>query len=615
MGQVSANGDPSALERFARAIERAIPSFDRGARAIAKRLDRRRWAVPLLAVIAIVFTSPLYEHPMGVGFGDWVWFHFIWDSARKTIVEFGELPFWNPYHCGGNIAWANPNNFGASPLFWLLSPLPAAVGIKVFLTLMTFLGAWGAYELVRRFYARGAWPVFAAVFFACSGYLGWHMNGQTGMTNLQLLPWAFYFYLRGRRVWTWALASGGVLAMMAVTSGIYPLIVTSVGMLAHGIVSAWGGGPMVLLRYAKSGAIACASCVVYSAYKALPMADFLRDHERARGAGDFVTFPILFRSLVEKHTVHDHIWTTNPQFYGWWGEYGNYIGWGGIALLVMALWHAGRRLRRERWLVVIAVALALGDHGSYSPYAMLRELPMFDSFRVPTRHLIVADLWVAALISATGRAIAHWGRRPSAPFRRGWLVMCWALAAWVGADMILTNGLGVFRDSMPTPPPPRHVKGAIYKQVRDDRGAMINHLPLGEGTIDCWEELTVGVAASLRANALSEVYFADTSASTTDSVGMTEFSPNRWTIHASLETPRTVVLNQNAYRGWRTSAGELLEYGGLLAVRLPAGDHDVEVSYVPPGLGRGVALTLGGLALTSIVLVVRRRKRRREKPR
>jgi hypothetical protein len=75
------------------------------------------------------------------------------------------------------------------------------------------------------------------------------------------------------------------------------------------------------------------------------------------------------------------------------------------------------------------------------------------------------------------------------------------------------------------------------------------------------------------------------------------------TIAARVETtePATIVLNQNYDPGWQGSRGEVVEWDGLLALRLAAGRHDVEVRYAPASFYVGAVTSA---ATASILLVL-----------
>ena len=191
----------------------------------------------LLSAVAFAFVSPLFAKPHHLGHGDWLWHHFVWDAARKTILDYQELPWWNPYYCGGNIGIANPQSFGLSPFFWLLLPLSTALAMKVHLWIMITLAQCGAFELALHQKASRVAAVVAAIAFGCSGFFGWHINGQTGMAMFALLPWVMLFFLLGYQNYRYCIAAGAAMASMVVTAGVYPTALTAVAVTILTVVS------------------------------------------------------------------------------------------------------------------------------------------------------------------------------------------------------------------------------------------------------------------------------------------------------------------------------------------------------------------------------------------
>lgn len=69
-------------------------------RVLSDRMRDSR-AVALLAIVSIVFVSPIFRHPANFGVLDWDYNLFLQGVPRTTIVEYGQLPLWNPYEWGG----------------------------------------------------------------------------------------------------------------------------------------------------------------------------------------------------------------------------------------------------------------------------------------------------------------------------------------------------------------------------------------------------------------------------------------------------------------------------------------------------------------------------------
>lgn len=85
-------------------------------------------------------------------------------------------------------------------------------------------------------------------------------------------------------------------------------------------------------------------------------------------------------------------------------------------------------------------------------------------------------------------------------------------------------------------------------------------------------------------------------------------------IEFAYETPEggTVVINQNAYQGWKVLSpnAAILERSsdGRMAVKLPEGEGIVRLRYSPPGFGTGLAVSISGIVLALAGAFVSRRQ-------
>lgn len=564
-------------------------------------LSRRGVVLPLFAAIAVAFTYPLFLAPMRLGHGDWLWFHFTWDSARRTIVGFHELPWWNPYSCGGSLGIANPQSFGASPLFWLLLPFPTALAMKLYLALCTFLGLWGTWELAVRHRAAGPFAIVAAMLFACSGTMGWHMNGQTSMAAFAGLPWVMLFTEKADDDARFAFAAGAVLATMTLSGGVYP---TAMGVLLVGACFAvdvaahprrW---PKLLGR---SAAVALAF-VGFASIKLVPMFEFLRDHGRPVGPDDAIGLSLVPKMLLEQRTTQTQMWPRGSYTYGWWGEYGNYVGYAGIALVLVLSTASGRRGLRALAVAGLGFALLLGDHGRLAPYRLLRALPMFGSLRVPTRYWVIVNLGMALAVAIGGARLAALPRRWAQSATAALLL----LSAWVAVDLVRTNGVAVFSGAMLTDPAPRDEPPAPIRQVRGQAHAMYQYPPRNLGTLACFDEVSVEPSPRLQGGLPSELTVEPPAAGSVRLVG---WSPSSITFDVELDRPARIAINQNGYRGWRTDEGSIDVRAHQLGVLVDAGTRRVHVRYRPLGYLWGLAGTGAALGLGFLALRPRRRAR------
>lgn len=545
-------------------------------------LARRAVSLPILGLVAIAFLSPLFAKPMHLGHGDWLWFHFTWESSRKTILGFHELPAWNPYYCGGTLGIENPQSVALSPFFLLLLPFPTAVGMKLHLLLMTFAGAVGTFELLRLLRAHAAAALVGAVLFACSGAIGWHMNGQLAMAAFQLFPWAMLsleLSLRRRH----PLASWGIgvaLATMVLSGGVYPIALSSVA-LGLRLVGERGALRRGLAPLVTGGAVAAG----LAAAKLVPMAMFLAASGRPIERDDAISPSLLLPMLVVRRTTETQIWDRAGGYvYAWWGEYGNHVGWLGLALVAVALAYANRKA--APWLVGLALCLAflMGDHGPGSPFHWLRALPVFGSLRVPTRFWMVANLFLAAAVSLGLSRILR-GKLPAAA---RWIALALGLA--VSFDLVRTNGIAVFAGAMQTPPAPADQGAKPMRLVRHPAHRMFELPAQNLGTPACWDEVRVPGSLALRPDAPSEVWLRPPGGE----AEVVKWTPSSVAVRVKTEGPATLFVNQNAAPGWTVDGSPMAAQAGLVGAAVPAGERVVVFRRRPPGwwVGWGVSFVV-----------------------
>ncbi len=578
-------------------------------RRLERLLRDRRLLLLFFAAVAFSFTQPLFAHAMNLGHGDWLWYHFVWDSERRTILEYHELPWWNPYYCGGSVGIANPQSFALSPLFWLLLPFPTAVAMKLYLALTVFLGLWGAHELARAMKITGLGPLLGAVVFGCSGIIGWHMNGQTSMAVFELLPWLALWFLRAVEDPRFSLAAGAVLAIMATSAGVYPTITGALMMVLMASLQGVYEGKWGLFRALRAGALSALAMVGFAALKLLPMLDFLRDHRRPIERDDAISWHLLLEIFLVKRTTTTQLWPHVGYMYAWWGEYGDYLGVLGLVVGILCLLASVQRLRMEAWLALLFLAIAMGEHGRWAPYSLLRKLPVLGNLRVPTRYLTAFNLWLGIAMARWTTRTWRWSwLRRSRGLRAALVSLVLGLSGFLVVDLVRTNGRAVFEAAMPTPPAPENTSGLPYRQVPGVPWAMYQFPPRNEGSLRCFDELHVEISPRLIAHLPAELYLRTPSAG---SVELTSWSPSRWDVHVALSRSARLVLNQNYFRGWAASIGELSSDQGLVVVDLPAGERALSIRYTPPGHALAWGLTLVTMGLAGVVLtralVARRR--------
>jgi hypothetical protein len=563
----------------------------------------RRWGWLLLALTAVVgFFVPFFLQWGLYGFGDWGYFHQLDAVARRTILEFGELPEWNPYSCGGNVLAANTQAHIWSP--WLVFPLllGPADGEKVTVFLHAVLSALGMWWLLRAMGVHGAGRFLGTVLWTCSGFFGHQVSGgHVWAWPFYYLPLVLLFFFKGCHELRWASLAGLFWGLMALEGGVYPGPYTALllGLVAAALALGWApleGRPRAAWwRPLAALGVAGVFFFLIAAMKLLPDLAHMAAHPRTVTDYDRIPGGLLLDTLVwrSRDWAWDRPWFHN---YRWWGEYGNYVGWATLALAAGALVLRFRRSRVPLLLLSLSLALTLGHLGPGTPWDTLHRLPVFSSLRVPTRFTVFTSLALAFL---AGLAVSEGERWLRERLRTGWVrwvaVLLPALVAvGVAADVAVFNAHPMYRVWTEHPPEPDRPPAAI-KQVRGTYKRMYDHTARNHGTLVCQENNSI--PRSPRVKQQEREYGVIPPADGT--VRLVDWSPNEIRLDVELKRDAIVWVNQNYHDGWTADVGRVDQVEHQLVVLAPKGRHRLTLRYRAPGLRAGIGLTAGGLLLVA----------------
>ncbi len=568
----------------------------------------RVWITALYGALSYAFCSPLFAHPAGLGVYDWDQHLFYYGAVLKNVVEYGQMPFWNPWYCGGNVLWQNPQIALLSPVYPLTALMPLALAMKINIVLHYWAGFIGMHLLLGRVVGLRSLPIvlFLATMFTASGAPAIHfLVGHSVFLPAFYLPFLLYCYFTAIESGRLRLAmlGGGAIALMVYNGGthILPMAFAAIGMLSVGIAAMrrqWR--PIVI------GLVCCVAGLAYSAPKLLPVVSFVGS-EQFWDTRPEIERPDRSSLEMAVRIYLDPYHMSRPKFpvqrHGW-HEYGNYIGeFAGLLIVVSLPWIGFARRSHRYWLgLPLALAsagfflLSLGEFAAWAPASLVTHVPLFSSFRIPSRYTIPFVLCASLAVAWAVRALdadALAGRA-----RAFVSVLCIVAAI----HLIATNRL-LLQNVFSQPPATRSFQWMQGpKQIETDSvtnayiagSPMLTALLNDQSFFNCYESLQL----KRTADAEHPLIFSDNKASLVDS----SFTPNRidFTVVGGSE-PSRLSLNQNYATGWRSSAGAFTYEPGaaMPGVTLAAGQTGkFSFSFVPDWLWTGVGVLAAALMLS-----------------
>ncbi len=379
-----------------------------------------RWTRLLLFCIPIIiYFLPLLLTGKNEAPGDPDYYFGLYEGFRKTVLDYHQFPWWDPWISGGVPLFGNVQ-FG---LISISAPLVLVfgtpIGLKLSLLLYGVIAFFGARRLFLRYFKTSevrsialAYVFAFCGFFAARAYMGHFTFSLAAYT-----PWAvyYYLYLHEKRVW---IKFAVVLALLIDTAPHYTAIMTvdilALLFIAETVRMLWRRhDKLVVAAYKqriKEAAKAAVLFILLVGVRMFYVLNFYNDYHRALDLASekFTTVQNGFLAMW----WYPNFTTAPARGLTWsWGEIETYIGTGtflAVSLILVAWLHYKKNFARQfsrsivflLLLFLIFFALGMGDFSRFSPYAIAQKLPLFNAMRVATRWIFWDACIVLIIIAA-----------------------------------------------------------------------------------------------------------------------------------------------------------------------------------------------------------------------
>ncbi len=296
---------------------RALQAADR-----FPRRHRRLAIGALYGLLSLAFCAPLFAHPQALGIHDWDQHLFYYGAVLKNIVEYGQMPFWNPWYCGGDVMWQNPQIALLSPVYPLTAIMSLQLAMKVNILLHYWIGFVGMHVLITRVIGVTFLPavVYLATLVTASGAPAMHLRvGHSVFLPGFYLPMQLYFFFKAFKTgeWRYAAAAAMTLALTIVNGGMHILPMSIAALGTFSLCAAIGRRDWRPLAFAIASV---AAGLAYSAPKLLPMVEYVRgdrfwDTRNPTPKPDLVTLDMLTQIYLLPREVEGS--PLPMQRYGW----------------------------------------------------------------------------------------------------------------------------------------------------------------------------------------------------------------------------------------------------------------------------------------------------------
>jgi hypothetical protein len=593
-------------------------------------------AIAIVAVTAAYVCADLARDTSTYGVHDWDTIESYRWLVVDSLVHFHQLPFWDPFSCGGHPGWAAPEGGTSlvSPALPAYLLLPFTVALRAEIVLFLAIALVGTWLLAARFCKDPL--VVAAVCVVTVMNSRWALQAGAGHTwhlTYAFLPWAIWCFFRAndasdandeRARLRWIAATAAFFALLIYTGGVYPFPHTALAVSMCGALVAWRAEswqPIV------NAIVAMVVGVALAAPKLVPLIDVMSKFPRTVGSREYLD-PI---SFVRTFTSTDSDRASWPFWHtDWaWHEYGIYIGSFALVAIAIGAWRSPKdaTLRAVRLTGFAFLLLSLGMIG---PWFLLHLVPPFRSQHVPSRFEYPGLLFITLAAAAFGEAklaeLRARSVRPRLVDAAAFALVCLiAIPIAMQARSALAKGFGVV-----LPPVPRRDR---YEQTyavppeleygSANGPASITLHQANVGVIRCstfhafnhgeWK-LYGGRPPGLGAIGIGEESYRGEAFLDSGDGGaeIVTWSPNEVVVRVhGARVGDLAVLNQNWDESWRANGAPTIALRSMNAYRVTASDETVVFRYRPRAFD--AALVISALALAGLVIAGARASARAKK--
>lgn len=567
---------------------------------------RLRWLVAglLLVIITPLVLIGFWYSPDTLGLSDWDYYFSLHHSWRQIILDFKQLPTWNPWTCGGTAGLGDPEFSVFTPTFGLELLFGEAAGLRLAIFLSVIVGSLGMLTLAKRLRLSPQGGLVAAlgVWFGSVNLLE-IVEGHVNIFSAMWIPWIFWalisaYWTPSHRRWKYTVLLAVFLAATFYQGGIYLLMYTALAFL---ILPWLTRHPLQMLRImVVSGLLALG----LAAFKMIPVLAWLKDFPDKVYANTTYTLPYLYDILLARHL---HGTQVIPNQGTGWHEYGAYIGPFIVGLALVGA-SKGRRSRLVRGLVIAALlALLLSSSGP-----LLK--PLFDHVPFIPRSAIARVILFAviplSLLAGIGLdAVRRWSRSG--------LLLGAVLVALAGLDLFgvayaLSLQAFVLPDvvrSLPHSPYPLAftVKTFLTRYHGDDHTRAYAAVRAGYGALNYCSVLGPNAGVKPIEDELGGPYLIFEHP--TSHGRLLAWSPRSATVEATAVEPDTISLNTNYARGWKVNGQPARNIAGRVGTALQPGTVTLKFTYHAPGFVTGAVISLLTLLFVGTLSITRQWRR------
>ena len=334
--------------------------------------------------ITLIYFWPIIKDIEALGIQDWDQ-NFAWNEfSRISLLEYGQFPFWDPFRCGGSVHFANPQMSVISLQTFFVLAFGTVSGIKISILFHSWIGMLGFYLFAKQHHLSRQASFISSMVFSFSGIVSSFLStGMVVFISFVFLPWIFYFLIKAENtkkclylaaiLFSACFYHGYQIFLLAtVLIGIYYCVKSILERSLKPIVT-------LIIFFSISAILVLPKLI-------LSLELFTIFPRKIDDVSGYSLFNLIYfltsknQGLLDTIKVHNYNYGVD--------ENSLYVGY--LPLVFFLFFFIKNKTEIKRRMVYIATLLLVifmmfGNLSETSLYGLIRNLPVFSSFRVAQR--------------------------------------------------------------------------------------------------------------------------------------------------------------------------------------------------------------------------------------
>ncbi|MFH1402837.1 MAG: hypothetical protein ABIH11_01035 [Candidatus Altiarchaeota archaeon] len=554
-----------------------------------EQMNNMRFAVPYLAAAALIFTMPLFKNFSYWGYHDWDFHMAMNEVARRTIIEYWQIPFWNPFAGGGKIFLANPSSGFLSPLYVIVLIFGTVHGMKLQIIAHTILGLIGFMLLSKNLGLKGHAAYLPGFVYMFNSFYSLHLTvGHYAWIATCWLPYVFLYYKMSYEELRYTLVAGLFIALMYLEAhgylfaysllviGLHAFFKFATNLLSRQTSLRRKLMPLIIIPLIVS------STLLIGSVKIIPTLLYTQDYPHK-----FTRQPGFQLSTLEYALLNTSRISTSI----YWHNKSAYMGVIPILLALMGVVVMGRESIPLILALIIILWASFTTYAQINIWEMINKLPLYQHLRSPTRLIMLVVFIIAIFAGQGAKKVDRISEKLTA-----------LLVTYCMITFVMYNSNVLYKAFIIEPYAVKRTgtefqQGYFSDKKRGQNTNIFAHINANQGYLKDYDPVKKrNYAIDFR----NKSYEGEAFMTSNNKAELTYFSPNKFVVEPGDDG--VVVLNQNYVDGWSANGKEALKVDGLVGAEATKEEGEVAFKYTPPGFYLGFMLTTGTLVLTLLAL-------------